>query len=39
MVCGFMNGNWGHEVADANTFAGRGVDLLRNDWRRPFFRD
>ena len=23
-VRGFMNGSWGHEVADANTFAGWG---------------
>ena len=27
-----MNGSWGHESADANTFAGWGVDTLKNDW-------
>ena len=32
MVCGFMNGSWGHETVDADTFAAWGVDLVKNDW-------
>lgn len=32
MVCGFMNGSWGYESVDAQTFAGWGVDTLKNDW-------
>ena len=31
-VCGFMNGSWGHEKIDAQTFAEWGVDYLKNDW-------
>ena len=32
MVCGFMNGSWGYETVDADTFAAWGVDLVKNDW-------
>ena len=35
MVCGFQNGSWGYETIDANTFAGWGVDLVKNVRPRP----
>lgn len=27
-----VNGSWGYETVDANTFAGWGVDTLKTDW-------